>query len=129
VRYVLEGSVRKSGQRVRVTGQLIDAETGNHLRTASALGYEAVPFRVESAEQAIASTRQEKMAGLIFVSSPIFTADATRLAILVQATGLPAVFESRWIVEKGGLMSYGPDFSAVFRRAASLADRLLKGAK
>ncbi|HKG76756.1 MAG TPA: ABC transporter substrate binding protein, partial [Beijerinckiaceae bacterium] len=79
-------------------------------RTASALGYEAVPFRVESAhglEQAIASTRQEKMAGLIFVSSPIFTADATRLAILVQATGLPAVFESRWIVEKGGLMSYG----------------------
>ena len=31
VRYILEGSVRKSGQRVRVTGQLIDAETGNHL--------------------------------------------------------------------------------------------------
>jgi len=37
---------------------------------------------------------------------------------------LPAVFESRWIVEKGGLMSYGPDFSAVFRRAASLADAI-----
>jgi TolB-like protein len=31
VRYVLEGSVRKSGSRVRVTGQLIDAETGHHL--------------------------------------------------------------------------------------------------
>lgn len=31
VRYVLEGSVRKSGQRVRVTGQLIDATTGNHI--------------------------------------------------------------------------------------------------
>src|SRR5690349_11271067 len=31
VRYVLEGSVRKSGQRVRITGQLIDAVTGTHL--------------------------------------------------------------------------------------------------
>ncbi len=31
VRYVLEGSVRKSGSRVRITGQLIDAETGGHL--------------------------------------------------------------------------------------------------
>jgi adenylate cyclase len=31
VRYVLEGSVRKSGQRVRITGQLIDAVTGAHL--------------------------------------------------------------------------------------------------
>jgi TolB-like protein len=31
VRYFLEGSVRKSGQRVRITGQLIDATTGNHI--------------------------------------------------------------------------------------------------
>jgi TolB-like protein len=31
VRYVLEGSVRRSGKRIRITGQLIDAETGNHL--------------------------------------------------------------------------------------------------
>jgi len=31
VRYVLEGSVRKAGQRVRITGQLIDAATGNHI--------------------------------------------------------------------------------------------------
>jgi adenylate cyclase len=31
VRYVLEGSVRKAGNRVRITGQLVDAETGNHI--------------------------------------------------------------------------------------------------
>jgi len=31
VRYVLEGSVRKSGDRVRITTQLIEAETGRHL--------------------------------------------------------------------------------------------------
>src|SRR5438045_6727188 len=31
VRYVLEGSVRKAGQRVRISGQLIDALTGTHI--------------------------------------------------------------------------------------------------
>ncbi len=31
VRYILEGSVRRGGDRIRITGQLIDAETGNHL--------------------------------------------------------------------------------------------------
>jgi TolB-like protein/class 3 adenylate cyclase len=31
VRYVLEGSIRKAGQRVRITGQLIEAETGHHV--------------------------------------------------------------------------------------------------
>jgi len=31
VRYVLEGSIRRAGNRVRITGQLIDADTGNHL--------------------------------------------------------------------------------------------------
>jgi adenylate cyclase len=31
VRYVLEGSVRKAGNRIRITGQLIDCETGRHL--------------------------------------------------------------------------------------------------
>ena len=31
VRYVLEGSVRKVGRRVRITGQLVEAETGVHL--------------------------------------------------------------------------------------------------
>jgi len=31
IRYVVEGSVRRVGERIRITGQLIDAETGNHL--------------------------------------------------------------------------------------------------
>ena len=31
MRYVLEGSVRKAANRVRITGQLVDAQTGAHL--------------------------------------------------------------------------------------------------
>ena len=42
---------------------------------------------------------------------------------------LPAIYEYANLVHDGGLMSYGPDQSTVFDRAAGLADRILKGAK
>ena len=42
---------------------------------------------------------------------------------------LPIVFNSRFYVTNGGLISYGPDFVDQFRRAASYVDRLLKGEK
>jgi putative ABC transport system substrate-binding protein len=42
---------------------------------------------------------------------------------------LPAIYESDNLVRDGGLMSYGPDTTEVFDRAAGLADRILKGAK
>ena len=101
-------------------------------QAAGALRHEAVPLPIENVDgiaQAIDSARQDGLAALIFVSSPIFTAEAARIAELVRTSGLPAIFESRWIVEKGGLMAYGPDFDAVFRRAASLTDRILRGAR
>jgi putative ABC transport system substrate-binding protein len=47
----------------------------------------------------------------------------------VARTGLPAIYYLRTQVEAGGLMSYGPDFVALSRRAASYVDRILKGAK
>jgi putative tryptophan/tyrosine transport system substrate-binding protein len=42
---------------------------------------------------------------------------------------LPAIYQEREFVDEGGLMSYGPDFSALYRRAAYFVDRILKGAK
>ncbi|MFL5144199.1 MAG: ABC transporter substrate-binding protein [Microvirga sp.] len=104
----------------------------NARRAAATLRREAISLEIESLDgldAAIALARREAVAGLIFVSSPVFTANAARIVEAVRASGLPAVYESRWLVEKGGLMAYGPDFNAVFRRAASLADRLLKGAR
>jgi hypothetical protein len=47
----------------------------------------------------------------------------------VQGIGLPAIYEARVLVERGGLISYGPDLNEAFRRAASYADRILRGAK
>jgi putative ABC transport system substrate-binding protein len=42
---------------------------------------------------------------------------------------LPAVYEARVLVDRGGLMSYGPNINEAFRRAASYADRILRGAR
>jgi putative ABC transport system substrate-binding protein len=47
----------------------------------------------------------------------------------VQPIALPAIYEARVLAARGGLMSYGPDLNEAFRRAASYADRILKGAK
>jgi putative tryptophan/tyrosine transport system substrate-binding protein len=42
---------------------------------------------------------------------------------------LPTIYEDKLYVEVGGLMSYGPSFIDLFRRAASYVDRIFKGAK
>ncbi len=42
---------------------------------------------------------------------------------------LPVVVDSREAVAKGGLMSYAPDQTDIFRRSASYVDRILRGAK
>ena len=42
---------------------------------------------------------------------------------------LPAISTSTTWVDAGGLMSYGPDFSIGYRRAATYVDKILKGAK
>jgi len=42
---------------------------------------------------------------------------------------LPVVYNARFYVSDGGLISYGPDFVDQYRRAASYVDRILKGAK
>jgi putative tryptophan/tyrosine transport system substrate-binding protein len=84
---------------------------------------------VDAMVAALQRARTEKLDGLVFISSPIFTANAGRIAELVQGTGLPAIYEARVLVERGGLISYGPDLNEAFRRAASYADRILRGAK
>jgi putative ABC transport system substrate-binding protein len=51
--------------------------------------------------------------------------------VIVQSTAryrIPAIYSYRQVIKEGGLMSYGPETSDIFRRSASYVDRILKGA-
>src|SRR4051794_36189798 len=58
-------------------------------------------------------------------------ASTNRIGINILAVGarLPTMHGSRDYVEAGGLISFGPDFPALFRRAADYVDNILRGSK
>ena len=53
----------------------------------------------------------------------------SRILDFANSNKIPAMFEDGGYVEAGGLMSYGPDYPAVFAKAAIFVDKILKGAK
>jgi putative ABC transport system substrate-binding protein len=59
---------------------------------------------------------------LLSLEAPALIAKAAKMRI-------PAVYESRYFVDVGGLMSYGPNFPQMHRRAAEYVDKILRGAK
>jgi len=63
------------------------------------------------------------------LSEALINAHATRITDFALKSRLPSVFEQRELVEAGGLISYGPNVTDLYRRAATYVDRILKGAK
>lgn len=80
-------------------------------------------------ERAIDTALSERAEGLLVYGDPMFHTPPQRLPDLAARARLPAIYLVREVTQAGGLMSYGPDFEDMFRRAASYVDRLLKGAK
>ena len=63
------------------------------------------------------------------LTSVLFLSERRRLVDLVAKHRLPAVYPVRDFVDDGGLMSYGPLWADLYRRAATYVDKILKGAK
>jgi putative tryptophan/tyrosine transport system substrate-binding protein len=83
----------------------------------------------EGIERAIDAAVQEKADALWVVGDPIFQNPAQRIPDLAARAKLPAMYLLREQVTAGGLISYGPNFIELFRRAAVYVDKILKGAK
>src|SRR5262249_44294911 len=70
-----------------------------------------------------------KPEGLFQIASPRFSARQADIAALSLEQKLPAACEQRHFVTVGCLVSYGPSFDDMYRRAASYVDKILQGAK
>jgi putative tryptophan/tyrosine transport system substrate-binding protein len=89
-----------------------------------------VPARtVEDFEGAFSTLSREHVGGFVVVDAPLTVSHRARLAELALKHRLPGIFGTKENVEAGGLMSYGPDFNDMCRRAAIYIDKILKGVK
>ena len=59
----------------------------------------------------------------------LVNANRTRIITLALTARLPTIVSAREFVQAGVLMSYGPNFPDMFRRAAEIVDQILRGAK
>jgi putative tryptophan/tyrosine transport system substrate-binding protein len=66
---------------------------------------------------------------LYVVADPLVNSNRARIHTLAMKARLPAIYNAKEHVEAGGLMSYGPNFPELYRRAADFVDRILRGAK
>ena len=80
-------------------------------------------------ESVVAAQAREPNGGLIVMPDTFTTAHRAEITSLAARYRLPAVYPFRFFAELGGLLSYGIDLLDNFRRAATYADRILKGEK
>jgi putative ABC transport system substrate-binding protein len=99
---------------------------------ARTVGLEAVTFEIRRAEDiAPAFEALESRTDAIYVvTDPLTNANRLRINTLALGARLPTMYNGREIVvETGGLMSYGPNIPDLYRRAADIADKILRGTK
>jgi putative ABC transport system substrate-binding protein len=80
-------------------------------------------------EAFITSLGGEPGAGLVANLDVFMYSHRATTILLAARNTVPAVFSASAAVRDGGLLSYGPDFADIHRRAAPYVDRILRGAK
>ena len=99
---------------------------------AKALGLKLLSLEVRSLddfEGAFARAKKERAQALITTTGGRINTQQRRVLDFAAKNRLPAIYHYSEFVEAGGLMSYGPDNTDLWRRAADFVDKILKGAK
>jgi putative ABC transport system substrate-binding protein len=80
-------------------------------------------------EAAFATFPRERPDALFVAPDALFTSRRVQLVTLAMRDRIPATYPNRDYVEVGGLMSYGPDYTEMFRQVGVYTGSILKGAK
>ena len=99
---------------------------------APALGVDVKPIDAgdgDEIKRKLAEFSRDGKGGLIVTSSRLARIHREQIIMLAAHHRLPAIYAFRVYVTGGGLMSYGPDATTPYRRAASYIDRIFKGEK
>jgi len=111
----------------------VKTETLKEMEAAArALGVQLQLLEVQGSndfDSAFGAMSRERAGAFTVLPIPMFLAERRRIVDLATKGRLPAIFHWKEYVEAGGLMSYGADGVALYRRAATYVDKILKGAK
>ena len=83
----------------------------------------------KSLESAFQIAKQKQVGAIMTITTRQFFAERKRIVELAGKYRLPAIYFQKEFVDEGGLMSYGTDYTDLYRRAAVYVDKILKGAK
>jgi putative ABC transport system substrate-binding protein len=106
-------------------------DIGEVQRAARTVALEVATFEIRRTED-IAPAFETLKGGadaLYVISDPVIVSNRVRINTLALGARLPTIHSVREPVEAGGLMSYGANWSDMFRRAADYVDKILRGAK
>jgi putative tryptophan/tyrosine transport system substrate-binding protein len=108
------------------------SEIANILSAARTIGLDVAVFEIRPTEDiapVFATIRGDAVGALYVVGDTFMNSNRVRLGTLAITARLPTIYVAREYVEAGGLMSYGANIPDLFKRAAELVDKILRGAK
>jgi putative tryptophan/tyrosine transport system substrate-binding protein len=109
-----------------------DQELTEMEAAAKALGVKLISLPVRSLEDfegAFARAKRDGAQALITNPGALIVTRQRQVLDFAAKNRLPAMYASNEFVEAGGLMSYAPSYTDLYRRAADFVDKILKGAK
>jgi len=108
------------------------SEIANVQSAARTIGLDVAVFEIRPSEDiapVFDTIRGDQVDALYVVGDTFMYSNRVRLVTLAITARLPTIYVTREYVEAGGLMSYGANIPDMFRRAAEMVDKILRGAK